>query len=105
MRTAAYIFLIASVFSCSSGENLNAKVNRGEVIVDLAKDVEPSSMESQFQAYDLTLTKMLSLDLNIVRYTFDKSKISASVLISALIENEGVENAQTNKTIKARNTR
>ena len=105
MRSAACIFLIATMFSCSSRKNLDAKAIRGEVLVDLAKDVEPSAMESQFQAYDLTLTKMLSLDLNIVLYTFDKSKISSSALISILVKSEGVENAQTNKNIKARKTR
>jgi hypothetical protein len=105
MRTAAYIFLIATIFSCSSRKNLSAKAIRGEVLVDLANGVEPSAMASKFKAYDLTLTKMLSLDLNIVLYTFDKSKISTSALISALVKNEGVENAQTNKNTKVRKTR
>ncbi len=99
------LFAIFSVFalSCTTPKATESVRVEGEVLIDLKKGIDATGFLAEFEPYNLEFVKSVSPELNIGLYTFDTTKISVKELIEKLLENEDVENAQSNKKIKQRN--
>jgi len=103
MKVILFAYLSVFALSCGAPKAIDSTNNKGEVLIDLKKGIEAAGILSEFEPYDLSYMKTVSPELNIGLYSFNSSKISIDELIEKLLENDDVENAQSNKKIKPRN--
>lgn len=93
------LLLLAFLANCTTTKSTTVSDNviKNEILIDLAADISPAALTSEFKKYRLTEQKKISPSLNIYLFTFDETTITVNALIEKVKLVDGVENAQSNK--------
>lgn len=98
-------FVLAPMFfSCASQNEASHEHIFGDILIDFQKDAKHEEVLRKIsKKYDIQHKSNVSPDLNIHLFSFNESKISVDDLIEKVKKIDGVENAQSNKSINNRN--